>query len=71
MPPRELDELGQIVDDAKDTVEELQADDSQQAEKLEQLHQSLEDAADTVDELEERRAGGQGPARKTAPRRTR
>jgi methyl-accepting chemotaxis protein len=54
MASRELDELGQIVDDAKLTVEELQDDDSQAEDKLDQLHDSLEDAGDAVDALEEK-----------------
>jgi hypothetical protein len=54
MASRELDRLGQIVDDAKLTVEELQDDDSQSEEKLDQLHESLEDAGDAVDALEEK-----------------
>jgi uncharacterized coiled-coil DUF342 family protein len=54
MPPRKLDELGQIVDDAKRAVEELQYNRDNVDEKLDQLHDSLEEASDTVDELEDK-----------------
>lgn len=53
MPPRKLDELAGIVDDAKETVEELQHDDQDSEEKLDDLHTALDQATDVVDELEE------------------
>jgi hypothetical protein len=53
MPPRKLDELAGIVDDAKETVEELQDDRSDSEEKLDDLYTSLDEAADVVDELED------------------
>ena len=62
MASHELDRLGQIVDDAKLTVEELQDDDSQSEEQLDQLHDSLEDAGDAVDALVEEK--------KSTPHRT-
>jgi cell division septum initiation protein DivIVA len=66
MPPRKLDELADILDDARDTVEELQYDGRQLPEKLDELGDSLEEAADTVDELEEE-PDGATPRRPKGP----
>jgi hypothetical protein len=52
MADRKLDELAADVDDAKDTVEELQQDPTAKTEEqLDDLHNILEDASDAVDDL--------------------
>jgi len=53
MSPRKLDEVATDIDDASDTVEELQDDpDADTDEKLDDLHETLEKASDTIDALE-------------------
>jgi len=53
MPSRKLDELASDIDDASETVEEIQhtpgTDDS---EKLADLHETLDKASEAIDELE-------------------
>jgi hypothetical protein len=53
MSPRKLDEVATEIDDASDTVEELQDNpDADTDEKLDDIHETLEKASDTLDELE-------------------
>ena len=53
MPSRKLDELATDIDDAAETVEELQNDpDTDAQEKLDEIHQMLDNASDTIDDLE-------------------
>jgi hypothetical protein len=53
MSSRKLDEVATEIDDASDTVEELQDDpDADTDEKLDDLHETLEKASDTIDALE-------------------
>ena len=53
MSPRKLDEVATDIDDASDTVEELQDDpDANTDEKLDDLHETLEKASETLDALE-------------------
>jgi methyl-accepting chemotaxis protein len=52
MSSRKLGELATDIDDASDTVEELQHASAADAhEKLDELHKTLEDASDTIDDL--------------------
>jgi hypothetical protein len=57
LPPRTLDELANIVDDAKRTVEQLKDDGAVETEEqLDDLYESLDEAADVVDALEEKKS---------------
>jgi ElaB/YqjD/DUF883 family membrane-anchored ribosome-binding protein len=52
MSSRKLGELATDIDDASDTVEELQhAPAADATEKLDELRKTLEDASDTIDDL--------------------
>jgi hypothetical protein len=53
MPSRKLDELATDIDDASETVEELQNDPETDAkEKLDEIHEMLDNASDAIDDLE-------------------
>lgn len=57
---RALEQLANDIDNAKTTVEELEAEKSaaqspDESQKLKEVRKSLEDASDCVDELEERK----------------
>lgn len=52
MSSRKLGELATDIDDASDSVEELQQTPAPDAnEKLDELHKTLEDASDTIEDL--------------------
>lgn len=53
MSSRKLDELATDIDDARTTVDELQADpDTDRDEKLDDLQKTLEHASDATDDLD-------------------
>ena len=55
MPPRKIDEVSSDIDDASDTVDELQAEPGNTADtaaKLNELQEALEHASDTLDDID-------------------
>ena len=57
MKPQKIDELATVIDDARDTVDELQADEEAEpgadTDKLDDLHDTLEHASETIDDIVE------------------
>lgn len=51
MTPRNIDQAAADIDDASDTIEELQAEpDVDVSDKLEEVHETLAHASDALDE---------------------
>jgi ElaB/YqjD/DUF883 family membrane-anchored ribosome-binding protein len=51
MTPRNIDQAAADIDDASDTIEELQAEpDVDASDKLEEVHETLAHASDALDE---------------------